>query len=170
MTVFVIFANIVFGTFTTSGRIAQEFSGLTSEQVANLPGAVLKQVPQGAAGTASKIFSGSYLEPRNQDSVAQGQQIVTALITLVTAISAFYFGSSSLSSASRAIEGPESAHDSSSRYPCGTQTQDGGGFDAITIELNKDGLGGGSAKASIRGDDHNGGVTSVHNDMTPPAV
>lgn len=56
--IFVIFANIVFGTFTTSGRIAQEFSGLTSEQVANLPGAVLKQVPQGAAGTASRNIFG----------------------------------------------------------------------------------------------------------------
>lgn len=94
--IFFIFANSVFGTLQNDKVVV--YTGLTLEQVAELP-SVISRVQDETSTPDSPTFSGKYLQSVNDDAVALGQQLITALITLVAAISAFYFGSSAVRTA-----------------------------------------------------------------------
>jgi hypothetical protein len=63
--------------------------------------------PAGVITSLVPLYHGSYLaDATNEDGKAVGQQIVTALITLMTAISAFYFADKSNERAGRSGDGP----------------------------------------------------------------
>lgn len=107
--IFVIFANIVFGNLSGNVvRVRETFTGLTSTDIERLPGEVVERRPVVTttvlgAPLPAPTFDGIYLEQRrDEDASALGQQIVTALITLVAAISAFYFGSGAVAAGTAA--------------------------------------------------------------------
>jgi hypothetical protein len=95
--IFFIFANSVFGSL--QNEHLEEYTGLTSDQVAALDREIVSQIPDSNPNSADPTFSGQYIQAVNDDAVSLGQQLITALITLVAAISAFYFGSNSVKTA-----------------------------------------------------------------------
>ena len=156
--IFVIFSNVVFGNLASSGR-ETSFNYLSTEQVAALPGPVIKRNadpgPDGEFGTADDGFSGTYRASPNSDAVALGGQIVTALITLVTAISAFYFGSGSLESAAKALQLPDGANTlkvDSPGTPAMMERDPGGTLLPVIIRLSGTALDQGSAQIDRQGD------------------
>jgi hypothetical protein len=99
--IFFIFANSVFGTIQGQDDIAYE--GLTEAEIDDIDGEVLRRAPSGQNDNGDELFDATIRVPNVSDEgIALGQQLVTALITLVAAISAFYFGSNSVKTAADA--------------------------------------------------------------------
>jgi hypothetical protein len=92
--VFVIFANIIYGQMQRDVSYQSvSFSGLTSNQVADLPGPVITQSPIQESAEGGPYFEGAYSQRSSSaEAKALGQQIIASLMTLVSAIAAFYFG------------------------------------------------------------------------------
>lgn len=96
--IFIIFANVIFGQLSgAKGTQVVAYSGLSADQVSALPGKVETRTPMTAVTGQAAAFEGTYrLETPSEDAANLGQQVVTGLLTLVAAISAFYFGSGSV--------------------------------------------------------------------------
>lgn len=156
--IFVIFANVVFGQLSVSNATTRQFNGLTAAQVGALPGPVVSQTVDqpGGSGSNDDTFKGRFVVPANADAATLGQQIVTALITLVTAISAFYFGSGAVETATRsarsATRGRSGLTILSPSSPTGLTPLEGGAYAPITIRLTGPSLDVGSVSASVNGD------------------
>lgn len=160
--IFVIFANIVFGMLSGKEKVPHNFAGLTTQEITGLPGAVVERRPSAVTTPPppSPTFDGVYLQDqRNEDGAALGQQIVTALITLVAAISAFYFGSGTVTAAARAMGGGGEDGVRGGglfiRRPSSpaqiTKTDEG--FQPVTIEVGGASLADAGVRATIEGDD-----------------
>lgn len=94
--IFVIFGNIIYGQTQETVASTVAYSGLTKEQVDELGGPLLTRqcVPETDEGQADAVVCSGTFQQRvpNPDRHALGLQIVTGLLTLVTAIASFYFG------------------------------------------------------------------------------
>lgn len=163
--IFIIFANVIFGQLSDDKvtRVAS-FSGLNDAEVANLPGSVdtRRQVPATATQPAS--WEGTYvvLEP-SPDAAALGAQVVTGLLTLVAAISAFYFGTGSVTAGAAAVRQARGPGDGGLRLlrpsrPVGLTPREGGGYEALEIELDGAALGSAGITASILSNDDQGSI------------
>ena len=169
--IFIIFANVIFGQLSsfTSTRVAT-FSGLSQLQVDRLPGAVQTKVLVPATDTAPTSFEGTYVvkEP-NQEASAVGQQVVTGLLTLVAAISAFYFGSGSVAAGAAALRDSRASGANGANGANGLQVlrpsqpveltpQDGGGFAPLDVQLGGSALAAAGVTAAVLTNDPAGRV------------
>jgi len=106
--VFLIFSSVIFRAINGEPRQVQ-FSGLTQSELAALPGPVVSKsalpVPSASPSAASPTpsYAGAYqTDATNPEARTVGTQIITALITLITAVSGFYFGTGKIKDALRA--------------------------------------------------------------------
>lgn len=166
--IFIIFANVIFGQLlenTTSEPVA--FSGLTQTQVDKLPGTLDAQRVAAGSTDATPLYDGIYrLSQPSKDATNLGQQIVTGLLTLVAAISAFYFGTGSVASAAKAIQ-PISRSGSQPRLAVLRPSQplilsplETGGYAKVKIELGGVELDESGVKGSIAANDPSGILVS----------
>lgn len=156
LVIFVIFSNIIFGSFTDARDVRRRFDGLTAAQVDRLPGAVTSQVAEQIGRGAEPTYRGEYLAPRNEDASQLGQQIVTGLLTLVATISAFYFGTGSVKAAADAINrttGQSSLRVLRPSQPVVLKRNDDGSLAPLEITLGGSVLDDAGVKATLRGDD-----------------
>jgi hypothetical protein len=106
--VFFIFGNTIFGVM--QGGSHDDFHGLTQSQIDRLEGNVVAQRLSEDSQGDEATFDGTFTKEIGGDAAALGQQLVTALVTLVATISAFYFGANSVkaatASAAKALGSP----------------------------------------------------------------
>jgi hypothetical protein len=166
--IFIIFANVIFGQLsskTMSQSVA--FSGLTEEQVRALGGPVENQRPVAPVAGQPQRWEGTYrvTTPPSEDAANLGHQVVTGMLTLVAAISAFYFGSASVTTGAAAIRrstqpavGGGSLQVLRPSQPVMLASKNGGGFNDLEIELGGSALDAGGVQAAILSNDPEGKI------------
>lgn len=97
---FLLLTNVIYGTLQGAST-RQPYEMLTQSQIAEVGGAVLRQVPAGDR-EGEAVYSGFVEVGPPEEAVGIANQLITTLGTLVVAIAAFYFGASSVSSAQAA--------------------------------------------------------------------
>jgi hypothetical protein len=154
LVIFVIFANIIFGNLSERDEEERRFQNLSAVQVARLGGTVTSQREVGTRDGAP-TYDGVYFVARGEEAAQLGQQIVTGLLTLVATISAFYFGTGSLSSAANTLKRTTGQGDLSvllPSQPVSLSRNDDGTFAPMEIKLGGSALDDAGAKATLTGD------------------
>lgn len=165
--IFIIFANVIFGVLSNS-NLSQPvaFSGLTEEQVRALGGPVENQRSLPSVAGEPQRWEGTYrVDAPSADAANLGQQVVTGMLTLVAAISAFYFGSASVTTGADAIRrstspdlGGGSLQVLRPSQPVVLEVKDGGGYNDLEIQLGGSALDAAGAQAAILSNDPEGRI------------
>lgn len=175
--IFIIFANVIFGQLT-SNTMSQSvaFSGLTEEQVRALGGPVENQRPVAPVAGEPQRWEGTYrVTAPSEDAANLGHQVVTGMLTLVAAISAFYFGSASVTTGADAIRGLMQPAVGGGglglqvlrpSQPVMLASKDGGGFNDLEIELGGSALDAAGVQAVILSNDPEGKIRRGSTDAT----
>jgi hypothetical protein len=164
--IFIIFANVIFGRLSTEpSYVPQTFTGLTQAQVEQLPGAVTSQNAVTTTDGEEARWEGTYVIQRPSEEAANlGQQVVTGLLTLVAAISAFYFGTASVTTGASAMlqmRGPTERGGLRvlrPSQPAGLTPTDGGAYDDVEIQLGGPALNTAGVTATVQSNDAGGRV------------
>ena len=170
--IFIIFANVIFGQLHDSpSSEVTSFTGLSRQQVDALPGLIETETQ--IAGTSDPVrYQGTYrLLVPNESATNLGQQVVTGLLTLVAAISAFYFGSNSVATATSAMKtlpaspnkGPVLTVGRPSQ-PISLQRDENGKWSSLTLELIGSALIDSGVTATIVSNDSEGRVVGGDTD------
>jgi hypothetical protein len=164
--IFIIFANVIFGQLSEGkGTQVVAYSGLSDEQVTALPGEVETKSQMTPVTGQPTAFEGTYrLQTPNEDAANVGQQVVTGLLTLVAAISAFYFGSGSVAAGAEALrrnQRPGSSVGSGllilrPSQPATLKAKANGGYEDLVIDLGGSLLDEAGVQAVITGDQAQG--------------
>ena len=172
--IFIIFANVIFGQLSDSkGTQVVAYSGLAEEQVKALPGKVETKSQMTPVTGQPAAFEGTYrLQTPNEDAANLGQQVVTGLLTLVAAISAFYFGSGSVTAGAEAMrrnQRPGSTVTSGlvilrPSQPAMLKAKSTGGYEDLVIDLGGSLLDEAGVQAVIAGDQPQGRLAGGSSD------